>query len=171
MVGRAATALFLAVLASAPAAAARFSYDFSTDEPFAGGEVRFTFEADSPPPFDTFIQAGALSSYSPGVARIRFGDACFAFVPGASSSVACDRVEVIVNTANGTTSLFRLFQDGALVTPGSYGTLTGTAARLVVAPAGAAAVPEPASWAVLIGGFGLVGGVVRRRVRFEAAAA
>lgn len=36
---------------------------------------------------------------------------------------------------------------------------------------GTGAVPEPASWAMLIGGFGIVGGVVRRRRRAFAVAA
>ena len=35
----------------------------------------------------------------------------------------------------------------------------------------AAAVPEPASWAMMIGGFGLVGGALRRRQQREAVAA
>ena len=38
-------------------------------------------------------------------------------------------------------------------------TLTGTVARLT------AAVPEPASWAMMVGGFALVGGALRRRSR------
>jgi hypothetical protein len=33
-----------------------------------------------------------------------------------------------------------------------------------VTTADAAAVPEPASWAMMISGFGLVGGAMRRRV-------
>ncbi|GEM_PF-1602538 len=38
--------------------------------------------------------------------------------------------------------------------------------RIVLTPATAAAVPEPASWALIILGFGLTGGAIRRRVRF-----
>lgn len=42
--------------------------------------------------------------------------------------------------------------------------------NIVLSPAAAAAVPEPATWAMLISGFGLVGGALRRPgVRFQAA--
>lgn len=42
--------------------------------------------------------------------------------------------------------------------------------RLVEAPQSVGAVPEPASWALMVGGFGMVGGMVRhRRTRPEAA--
>ena len=42
---------------------------------------------------------------------------------------------------------------------------------LIAAPASqVAAVPEPASWALMLGGFGMIGGVMRRRkVTFAAA--
>jgi hypothetical protein len=36
---------------------------------------------------------------------------------------------------------------------------------------GAAAVPEPASWALMIGGFGMAGGMLRRRRTAVAATA
>jgi hypothetical protein len=48
--------------------------------------------------------------------------------------------------------------DRDLGNPGSY-------------PFDVAAVPEPASWALMIGGFGLVGAQMRRRVRFAARSA
>jgi hypothetical protein len=38
-----------------------------------------------------------------------------------------------------------------------------SALTLSVPPVGAAAVPEPASWAMMISGFGAIGGVMRRR--------
>jgi hypothetical protein len=41
----------------------------------------------------------------------------------------------------------------------------------IVLTAVPAAVPEPASWALMVGGFGLVGGALRRRRRASAAAA
>lgn len=47
-------------------------------------------------------------------------------------------------------------------TSGGGGSVTGS----IVFPAGAtAAVPEPASWALMVGGFGLAGGALRRRSR------
>ena len=38
------------------------------------------------------------------------------------------------------------------------------APRAITAPSGLGAIPEPATWAMLIVGFGLIGGVLRRRV-------
>ncbi len=51
-------------------------------------------------------------------------------------------------------------------TPGSAST-----SGLVVLSRNVAAVPEPASWAMMIGGFGLVGAAMRRRPRIAATAA
>lgn len=47
--------------------------------------------------------------------------------------------------------------------PGSYGDNVGTLA--VTISGGTAAVPEPASWAMFIGGFGAIGYAMRRRQR------
>lgn len=44
-----------------------------------------------------------------------------------------------------------------------------TQTRLVLGTSGMPAVPEPASWAMLVAGFGLVGAVTRRRNRIVAA--
>ena len=49
--------------------------------------------------------------------------------------------------------------DGTALQGFSLTSLTGADWR----QAGTAAVPEPASWAMMVGGFGLVGGLVRRR--------
>jgi hypothetical protein len=43
------------------------------------------------------------------------------------------------------------------------GFITSTAAPLPFVPGGSGAIPEPASWAMLIAGFGLIGTVQRRR--------
>ncbi len=70
-----------------------------------------------------------------------------------------------------------VFADGAFTHNGSYETLPGTGGNqqhgfLTVsgiledigdAPIDAPAVPEPASWALMIGGFGLAGAALRRR--------
>lgn len=147
-----------------PSMAATLMFDFSTEEPFAGGRVAFSLVSVTPLPVDTFIQASALSSFTPGVARVRFTDACFTFVSGSSSSVACDAVEVIVNTSFGTTSLTRRLQDGALSMVGSYtsvGTTSFPATMVVSAVAGA--VPEPATWALMLVGVVMTGYALRRR--------
>ncbi len=41
---------------------------------------------------------------------------------------------------------------------------------VIEAPASVGAVPEPASWAMMVAGFGLVGGAVRRRSMARVAA-
>jgi hypothetical protein len=150
-------------MASTSSSAATLVFDFSTNEPFVGGDVKFTLEAEAPLPSGTFIEASALSSFSPGVARVRFQDTCFTFVPGGSSSVACDIVEVIVNTSFGSTQVVRLLQDGALSRIGRYTNLNpaSTPAVLTVS-APAVAVPEPATWAMMIAGFALLGAASRR---------
>ena len=43
-------------------------------------------------------------------------------------------------------------------------------AVVIEAPASVGAVPEPASWAMMVAGFGLVGGAVRRRSMARVAA-
>jgi hypothetical protein len=42
---------------------------------------------------------------------------------------------------------------------------TGEIGTLVISDVSGGAVPEPASWALMLGGFGLVGGAMRRRQR------
>ena len=149
---------------SAPASAATLVFDFSTNEPFVGGDVKFTLEAEAPLPSGVFIQASDLKAFSPGVARVRFEEACFTFVPGATSSVACDIVEVFVNTSFGTTQVTRILQDGALSQVGRYTNVNPNriAASMVVSAA-AAGVPEPATWGLMILGFGATGAALRRR--------
>ena len=49
--------------------------------------------------------------------------------------------------------------------PGSYGDNTGALSVTVNAPSAVGAVPEPASWAMVILGMGAVGFTMRRRVR------
>lgn len=121
MIKKAAIALGAILALPDTACAATLLFDFNTVEPFvAGGQVSFSIETSDPLPIATFVEASSLKSFSPGVARVRFSDACFTFVPGSSSSVRCDVVEVVVNGRFGTTLLSRLLQDGALSTVGSY---------------------------------------------------
>ena len=48
---------------------------------------------------------------------------------------------------------------------GDYRQLFGNALALTAGAAGLGAVPEPATWAMMIGGFGMVGGSMRYRRR------
>jgi hypothetical protein len=72
------------------------------------------------------------------------------------------------------------FADGAFSAPGTYDTVlfgSDQAGRLVVTDlggnggggGGGPVVPEPATWTMLIAGFGLVGGMLRRQRRLAAA--
>lgn len=57
------------------------------------------------------------------------------------------------------------FQNGGYFsTPGAYGYLTNS--HLAIS---SGAVPEPASWAMMVGGFGMIGGAMRRRQRTSVA--
>lgn len=105
--------------------------------------------------------AGGLqdASYSPGLAQIFWiGDGLTGIGTGATQ-------QFIVPT--GATRLFLGTVDGSGWQNNS-GAITVTVNGLAGAPA---AVPEPASWALMIGGFGMVGGAIRRRraVRLHAA--
>jgi hypothetical protein len=79
-------------------------------------------------------------------------------------------------TANGTD--YTLFIDGFRDVSGNFSTFfvgdenTITTASVVgrFAPINGSAVPEPASWAMMVGGFGLLGSAMRRRSRASALA-
>jgi len=60
---------------------------------------------------------------------------------------------------NGSGTSFFYFPNYAFQVPGTYYDTTGPSNSITVT----AAVPEPASWAMLIAGFGLVGAAMRRR--------
>ena len=53
---------------------------------------------------------------------------------------------------------------GNFSTPGAYGSLINS--HLAIS---SGAVPEPASWAMMVGGFGMIGGAMRRRQRTSVA--
>lgn len=60
---------------------------------------------------------------------------------------------------NGSNPLIRQTNDG---TPGQY-LFQVRAGNVVVAPPSAGAVPEPATWAMMVLSFGAIGGLLRRR--------
>lgn len=64
------------------------------------------------------------------------------------------------------TTFFATFDPGIFLTAGTYETPAASiqAGRLVVTNLGPGAVPEPATWAMMLMGFGLVGASMRRRV-------
>jgi len=69
--------------------------------------------------------------------------------------------------SDGARALAMTYLDG--ITSGAWGTPAGGSLKLLYSATSQsqviAAVPEPATWAMMIAGFGLVGGIVRRRSR------
>ena len=77
-----------------------------------------------------------------------------------------------VSWGAGSTSFFYYFAPEAATTAGVWDSVlfgTDQQGRLETIITGTGAVPEPASWAMLIAGFGLVGAVRRRRAAARAA--
>ena len=71
-----------------------------------------------------------------------------------------------VNGVSVNTTIYYYFDAAAFSTPGTYQTLifgADQAGQLVVTDLGGPAVPEPAIWAMMLVGFGLVGATLRRR--------
>lgn len=89
--------------------------------------------------------------------------------PGSFPSKNCDQISTTFDSGISQTAFF-YFSDNALKTNGSYNSSYGSNFRLTVAGAPSpAALPEPASWAMMIAGFGAIGCAMRRRkipVRF-----
>lgn len=74
----------------------------------------------------------------------------------------------LFGTENSATYIFRT--NASNFTLGQFGAINGSgSAGIGFAPSGP--IPEPATWAMLIGGFGLVGGAMRRRNRIKVALA
>lgn len=152
-----------AALLMAPVAAdAAVVYSFSTNEPFAGGTLSFTYQADDYVGDTGFIERSALTNVVGNIDRIRFQASC----PFGGGPAACDQVTVVA----GFTTAYRYFTNGAFAAAATYQASVGTAATLTVAPAAPAGVPEPATWAMLIGGLGATGTALRRRRRVALAA-
>ena len=85
----------------------------------------------------------------------------FAFADGTSSQ------QTITFNTRGRYPVTTLTFNLAPLTSFGFSPTDGTSGFLqfdnIVVNAGTAAVPEPASWALMIGGFGLVGGAMRKR--------
>ncbi|MBB3475585.1 hypothetical protein FHY03_003890 [Sphingomonas sp. BK345] len=144
----------------APASAhAAVTYSFQTFEPFAGGDLRFTYEA---PAFvtDGWVDRSLLKDATSSIARIRFLSSC----PNGGGSSPCDEVNVVTEGALSTSITYRYFADGAFAAAGSYNGSSSMPTTLNVAvTAGQGAVPEPGTWAMMILGFGVIGYAMRRK--------
>jgi hypothetical protein len=163
--------LCLVVLGSGAPSAAAVRYEFTALSSFEVGTPpqsytgSFTFTADGfittftavpAASLDASVLIGSISGMLPGYDQ-RFEPGAFdldligfGFAPGSFLNYG--------------------FTLGAFSTPGTHETVifgTGQAGRLVVTDlsggGGPGGVPEPATWAMLIAGFGLVGATLRRR--------
>jgi len=145
--------LMLSLAAAAlPGTAGAVTYSFTTDEPFAGGVVSFTYETPSFVGDTAFIDRSALGSASANVQRIRFEASC----PFGGGAGACDQLTIVA----GSSIIYRYFANGAFSTPATY---TGANATSLTVSAGTAAVPGPSAWAMLVIGAGAVGVALRQR--------
>jgi hypothetical protein len=151
----------------------------------ANATVRYDFTAFSS--FDTNgeqITGGGFSfvasSFLTDDTNIPFGNLLSCSVSTTASSGTCldqdmlfhvlqgyQTVSFGISTAlNPSIGIYYYFDDGAFGAVGTYESqLFGAdqAGRLVVTDLGGGAVPEPATWAMMIAGFGAVGFAMRRR--------
>lgn len=148
------------VAAMAPASAhAAVTYSFQTFEPFAGGDLRFTYEA---PTFvtDGWVDRTLLKDATASITRIRFLPSC----PNGGGASSCDEVNVVTESGFGTSITYRYFADSAFAAAGAYNGSSSLPTSLNVAVTAAqGAVAEPATWAMMILGFGAVGYAMRRK--------
>ncbi|MDP3855373.1 MAG: FxDxF family PEP-CTERM protein [Phenylobacterium sp.] len=135
------------------------------------------WQSDQIDGIDTPSEQSAWTFTVSGTALFRITDAfvtgdVFSLYDGATLlakttfTTTAEPIDSFGGTAWSDTSYSRL---SYLVGPGSYSfTITGDGAGGVPAGFGVrldtSAVPEPATWAMMITGFGLVGGAMRRRV-------
>lgn len=163
-----ATALALTVAVAMPASAAQYSFDFTTSQllfgagPISGSGV-FTTS-------DTATQVGGQTAYAiTSITGFVNGSAIVAptgnygnyFTTGPTF---LDGTGLRFFTAAGNDIRF-FFQD----TVSQYRVNTfspGASAYVTATSAAVAGVPEPASWAMMIAGFGLLGAAARQRRQF-----
>jgi len=137
-------ALATVLVGAAPASAAVL-YEFT-------GEGGFSYTAPDFITADIFVPAGDLDSCTP-VAGFTCQFASF------SDSGGLDRVVFVQTDGIGTKSNSVFFPTDSFITPGTFFVRGATLTVSVVDTA----VPEPAAWALMILGFGGVGGLMRRR--------
>ncbi|NJC35214.1 hypothetical protein GGR88_002728 [Sphingomonas jejuensis] len=110
---------------------------------------------------------GNFSGYGPATMDVDF---TFNFADGSSLA----RTYVLANTAGQRLTVNSLTFDLAPLSSFSFTPRAGSSGfaqfdNIRLSDVAAAAVPEPATWAMMIGGFGLVGGAMRRRRTLVAA--
>ncbi len=139
---------------AAQPAQAMLSYVFNADEGL------FAFETPGFVTHDTDIDASAMIYCVTGYVQYVCERAMFRATPTGDSLVLSIR-----HAVNGDVFQRRnVFPAGGFLKVGMVAD-PNTRANLYISgtPEAAAAVPEPATWAMLIGGFGMVGAAMRRR--------
>ncbi len=170
MTARIAAALLFAACA-APAAAA-VQYDFVGTSSFGGAYGSFSFIAPA------FINSSSTSGTSIALANLTScsvtfgGGTCGAQVlfNNTSSMTQTPSDAISFGTSSGAGAAF-YFADGAFTNFGTYSNIifgSQQAATLRVSLVQAAAVPEPATWAMMLIGFAGIGLASRRRRRVMA---
>lgn len=142
-------------LASAVPAAAIVTYSFN--DPASGS---FTYQTSTYITAQTSVPAASLSSCTTS-----FGTCgTQTFYPDASAFGAAGYTAIGFQTifSIGTGTRFSYFAAGAFSTPGSYNELL-VGRQSVLTVSGQPSVPEPATWALLVGGFALTGAAMRRQ--------
>ena len=160
-----------AYLAIFPAQAA-VRYDFRALSSFPAGpnddQITGGFSYTAPSFITTTVNVAAANLSNCSVTgsvsgAIPCGATSFQTSPGAIFDLVAFGVAF---PASPLSSVNYLFAPGAFAAAGTYQTIqfgANQAGTLTVTNLGVSAVPEPASWAMLIAGFGLVGGALRSR--------
>jgi hypothetical protein len=152
---------------AAPASAAQYTFDFSGTDLF---HPSVTFDGSGVfTTSDTATQVGGETAFAiTGVTGTFNGSA---FVPSASGAYGnyfttgptfLDGTGVVLNTAAGNIVDF-FHQDFGSYRVNLFGVSGGAAFVTASSSAVAAAVPEPATWAMMLMGLGALGAILRRR--------
>ena len=142
-----------------------FTVDFDDSTSFYGAVTGLTLNNLSAPYSGTFNFA-----YSQGYDQIVISDEATSTNPffgvGAADDSSANHFTLFIYDAlsNAPTSAIQYTVDGGDRDYTPYGQVSFSFTDNA-AGAGSGAVPEPASWALMLGGFGLVGGAMRSRKR------
>ena len=165
------TVAALALLAAAGPAAAVVTYSFEGRSAFPGNNFgRFTISLPGAVTSSSTFPAAQFSSCQVlSNPNFTCGDHRFTFTTVATFGIDANMIEFsALDNGSEVGRTFFYFAPGAFGANGTYQTIVfgeDQAATLTVSGigGGGGAVPEPASWAMLIAGFGLTGAAMRRR--------
>jgi PEP-CTERM motif len=154
-----------------------FSYALNNTSAAPINAARLTIFAFNANPNSVSVSVGAGNQFNvvasgPQPNGLQPAEICFKDAGPAGNCAGANQGLAIGGTSNGTFSLnfaslpTALTLDGFTVryqgiASGALGISGGSASGLVITPV--VSVPEPASWGLLIAGFGLVGGQIRRK--------